>query len=218
MTALGPCHLCSQIAGDPSGDLLAQMLPTFPYVRRVVTESGSFAAIPSLGALADGHVLLCAKEHVRSFAALPVRLDAEYQEIRSELRSTLATTYEGEVHIFEHGAARTGDRIPCTIDHAHVHLVPAAPGIALDLSAVASWTAFDGSLAALAEGTGGQEYLRYEAPDGERRFAVADDRPFESQFMSRAFANAVGRPSTWDWRTAPVPLAAHHAWERLTPR
>src|ERR1044072_5888314 len=55
------CCLCSQVAGEKSNDLIARLLQGEPYVRRVMLESGSFAAIPSLGPLARGHTLLCPK-------------------------------------------------------------------------------------------------------------------------------------------------------------
>ena len=97
---------------------------------------------------------------------MPAGLDDEYQQVKGALKTTLDAAYAADTHAFEHGAARSGHRIPCTIDHAHVHLVPAARSVVLDLPDVASWVPFDGSLTALADRTGGREYLLYEAPTG----------------------------------------------------
>ena len=56
------CCLCNQIAGEEANDLIARLLQGEPYVRRVMLESRSFAAIPSLGPLVSGHTLLCPNE------------------------------------------------------------------------------------------------------------------------------------------------------------
>lgn len=206
------CHLCSQIAGDPQNDLVARLLPGQPYIRRVVLETESFAAIPSLGPLSEGHLLLCPRTHIRSAAALPRGSHAEYEAVTNGLIRYLEAEYQGAVHVFEHGMASDG-RSVCTVDHAHVHLVPLPkhlPPLALDGTA---WQPFDGTPETLSTLARGREYVSYIPPGGPPLVCVSAAGQFESQYMRQAIARALGSRS-WNWRTEPDAPAAHRTWHR----
>lgn len=209
------CCLCSQVVGEESNDLIARMLPGEPYVRRVMLESGSFAAIPSLGPLASGHTLLCPKMHVRSFAQLEPGLHDEYQVVKSRLRKALSRQYDSDINLFEHGMAATGDRIMCTTDHAHMHFVPLP--CSCDVSGIEQlpWTEFEGSLSELMQLSQGREYILYEPPDGICRLFVAGEHSFESQFMRKLLALALGHGENWNWRDNPAPRLADETWRRF---
>src|SRR3954464_12290217 len=114
------CCICSQIEGQPDGDLVARLLPSQPYVRRVLLETDGFAAIPSLGPLTPGHSLLCPKSHTPSFASLDPRLEEELDHARVALSADLGDLYGGEVHVFEHGMSAATGRVLCTVEHAHL--------------------------------------------------------------------------------------------------
>jgi diadenosine tetraphosphate (Ap4A) HIT family hydrolase len=209
------CCLCSQLAGEESNDLIARMLEGEPYVRRVMLESESFAAIPSLGPLASGHSLLCPKMHVRSFAQLEHRLHDEYQVIKNDLRRALSYRYASPIHLFEHGMAVTGDRIVCTTDHAHMHFVPLPRSCKVDGIEQSPWVEFDGSLKQLTELSQGGEYILYEPPDGICRLLNAGERSFDSQHMRKLLSRAIGRSENWNWRDNPDPRSADQTWRRF---
>jgi len=207
------CYLCGQIAGDSRSDLIAQFLPGTPYVRRVVLDSGAFAAVPSLGPLADGHLLLCPRAHLRSAAALPEAAYAEYEAVKAALVQRLMAAYDAPVHMFEHGMAASGARTVCTVEHAHVHLVPLPDHLdPLDVTGP-EWIEFDGGIESLAALTRGREYVLYAPPRGRPRFCAGVAGRFESQFMRRVIARALGS-RTWDWRTLPDAESAHRTWQR----
>lgn len=209
------CCLCSQVAGEESNDLIARMLRGEPYVRRVMLESCSFAAIPSLGPLVSGHTLLCPKMHVRSFAQLDHGLHDEYQVVKTELRRTLSYQYDSGVHLFEHGMAATGEHILCTTDHAHMHFVPLPRSCDVDSIGQLPWIEFDGSVRALTQLSRGREYILYEPPDGICRLLIAAKRSFESQYMRKLLARALGRAEHWNWRDNPDPRSADETWRRF---
>jgi ATP adenylyltransferase len=209
------CCLCSQVAGEEFNDLIARMLIGEPYVRRVMLESGSFAAIPSLGPLASGHTLLCPKMHVRSFAQLEPDLQDEYQVVKKELRRALSYQYHSGVHLFEHGMAATGDRIMCTTDHAHMHFVPLPCPCDVDGIEHLPWTEFDGSLRELTQLSQGREYILFEPPDAVCRLLIAGECIFESQYMRKLIAQAIGRGEKWNWRDNPDPRSADETWRRF---
>jgi ATP adenylyltransferase len=213
MLETNECCLCAQIQGRAPNDLIAALLPGREYARRVMYESDAFALVPSLGPLAPGHSLLCPKTHVRSFAELPARLDAEFARAKAGLQAQLAALYDAEVHVFEHGVAATGTRTLCTVDHAHMHLVPLPRGLA-DVAPAGSWASCEASLSDLRARVAGREYVYYETAAGERRVRAGGDE-IESQFMRKEIARRLGRPERWDWRADPDAPAADQAWHRF---
>ena len=213
MTSREACCLCSQIAGDPRNDLIARLLPDVPYVRRIMHEDAAFAVVPSLGPLVPGHCLLCPKTHIRSFAALDRSGYAAYTAMKATLRERLRECHSGEIHVFEHGMAATGNRVVCTVDHAHMHFVPLPSGF--DAGLDHAWIPFDGSLDALRELAGGAEYVLYETPAGAAYLLKAKASGIESQHMRRLIAGALGSNSHWNWRTAPDAAAADRTWRNF---
>jgi ATP adenylyltransferase len=219
---LGTCCICSQIAGEQGGDLISELLHERRYVRRVAFESENFAIIPSLGPIAEGHTLLCPKKHIGSFAALasgfqnsddPV--SRELQFVAARLTRTLERLYNAPVHRFEHGSAADGSHIACTVEHAHLHFLPARVSIVSQLSADRIWRSTEADHLIWTRAVGDGEYLFYQAPDGEALIA-AGQGGYESQHMRRIFARALGVNFEWNWRTDPRPQAADQVYRRVS--
>lgn len=211
------CCICSQVLGDRENDLIAELLEVQPYVRRVPLEGSKFAVIPSLGPLAPGHTLLCPKKHYRSFALLPGDYEVEFAKVRVQMIQLLQRAYDLPVHIFEHGMARRGTRVLCTVEHAHLHFVPAMVDVWEDLASQRPWKTLNGHrLSDLRTAAGEIEYLYYETPNGPGRVSTLDSATLvESQFLRKVFANALGKPDAWDWRQAPAPLEAHETYKTI---
>lgn len=212
-----PCCICGQISGHPASDLIAAMLPGRPYARRVLLESESFAAIPSLGPLAPGHSLLCPKGHARSFAGLGSDLDEELLAVKEELCGVLARIHGADIHVFEHGMAARGSRVLCTVEHAHLHVIPLPAGAVTRIPLRGAWTDIEGSPQALRDQAGQDEYVRYEAPGGRTSILRAGAAAgVESQHMRKVFARSLGRPAGWDWRTRPGAALADASWRQFS--
>jgi len=166
-------------------------------------ESENFLAIPSLGSLVPGWVLLLPKDHYLSMGALPSYLVGEMMEVKQELASRLSETF-GDLCAFEHGASRTKRNVGCGVDHAHLHVVP----INFELRRAAQrflpsgqrWSSgnLDDCRKAYAEG---RDYLYLEQPLGSGSIAVDDD--FGSQVFRRAIANELGMSDEYNWREHP---------------
>jgi diadenosine tetraphosphate (Ap4A) HIT family hydrolase len=188
------------------------LLPDRPYVRRVLLESPLFAVVPSLGPLAAGHSLLCPKAHIRSFAHLDASAFDEFRCLKRVLESALERLYGRIVHVFEHGMGATGNRVLCSVDHAHMHFVPLPESARLQAIDTIPWTPFDGSLEALQGLSGGGEYIYYETPSPGSRLLLPDGPGFASQYMRKLLANALSRGGEWNWRQDPDAPAADAAW------
>ena len=120
-----------------------------------------------------------------------------------EVRAHLEAAYGG-VYAFEHGPWAPNRTTGCSVDHAHVHLVP----MSVDLLAVAQPFMPDSvvwrraSWADAGQVTGrGLDYLYVEEPSGRGMIATAPE--FGSQILRKALAVAVGLPKEFDWREHP---------------
>jgi ATP adenylyltransferase len=209
------CCICSQIAGDSSNDLLAKTLGAGAYVRRVPMETENFAVIPSLGPLIPGHMILCPKDHYRSFASMPSRFDDEYDGLLSSLKNLLAGLYSTDIHLFEHGMTSNGSRILCTVDHAHLHVLPASVSVTNILEPYPN-VPVEAGLAGLREVAQNEEYVFYESPAGDRRLVHARNQQFESQYLRQVFAEALGHAGEWNWRDYMKAADAHEAFEKIS--
>jgi diadenosine tetraphosphate (Ap4A) HIT family hydrolase len=212
MPNVNDCCLCSQIRGDESNDLINRLLPVAPYVRRVSWESQHFAVIPSLGPLAPGHMLLCPKEHMKNMACLPGAYDNELYAAKRALSEKLSDLFGLPVHLFEHGSPKESARVVCTVDHAHLHFVPAEVEVWEEVRNEVRWLSVAPVPRALRSEAGSREYLYYESPDGRAYVTSSEDSMFESQYMRRAFARAIGNGSEWNWRDNLRAAEVHEAY------
>jgi len=113
--------------------------------------------------------------------------------------------------------SKAGDRLLCTVDHAHLHLVPADVSIFDRIESYGvSLRPVESTLECLREEAGEKEYLFYEAPSGESFLLIPGGQPVESQFLRKVFAEAVGRNINWNWRETPLPTDAEECFLRLS--
>ncbi len=217
MNKSNQCAICCQVIGNEDGDLLAQLLNKGNgYVRRIILETEHFVVFPSVGPLKIGHIILCPKSHYTSFARLPEDLEKEYQNIKAQLRNFLNNTFKEAVHIFEHGSNVECSRIPCSVEHAHQHFVPTNVDVLDTLRNGIEWKHIQSNIASLSQGAGRSEYLFYESPNGETIMAVGKRDGFESQYIRRVFANALGKSDLWNWRIHPSPIDVEETFELLS--
>ncbi len=197
------CCICSQIEGNAHNDLVAQLVGSDKYIRRVLLESESFAVIPSIGPLVEGHVLLSPKKHFKSFAQMATEFEQEFAIIKKRLSAILTRTYEQRIHYFEHGSAKKALQPMCTVEHAHLHFVPTNAEIWPDIQHQFDWQPIEKNIRNLAAFVGDMEYIWYESPEGLSVVAKGIEATFESQYLRKIFAKAVGLDELWNWREFP---------------
>jgi ATP adenylyltransferase len=187
------CCLCSTLASPA----------TRPVWDTAVLESSNFVVLPSLGSLVEGWLLLLPKQHYLSMGALPVALVSEMEKMKAQLGEQVKSQF-GEVCIFEHGPAFESRNVGCSVDHAHLHLVPltfdieeaARPFMPHDSEwSKASWSECQEAHLA------GRDYLYFEQPFGYGRISMHPD--FGSQVFRKAIASQIGRPDQFNWREFP---------------
>jgi len=113
------CCFCAELAGERT-----EVHDVYPQLAsRLVLETDRFVAMPSLGQLAPGHLLLVPREHVTSFGELDADTRREAQDLYYRLRVGLSRRFSPVVS-FEHGSPPGASSGGCGIVHAHVHFVP----------------------------------------------------------------------------------------------
>lgn len=187
------CCLCSSLASDAARQSWDN--PVF--------ESGNFVALPSLGSLVEGWLLLAPKEHFISMGALPEELVVEMEDMKARISAHVRNEY-GEICVFEHGPAFPSRKVGCSVDHAHLHIVP----VTFDIAEAArpfmphdsEWRTASWSECREAH-RAGKDYLYFEQPIGFGSISTHGD--FGSQVFRKAIASQIGRPDEFNWREHP---------------
>ncbi|RDI29654.1 diadenosine tetraphosphate (Ap4A) HIT family hydrolase [Lentzea flaviverrucosa] len=174
------CHFCEQSepAYNPSR-----------LVDTPLTQTDSFVSWASLGALVEGWVLALPRRHHLNLGELGSDEVRNFEEFCADLSRSVSSVYKSPVYEFEHGATFRGSAVGCSIDHAHLHLVP----VSLDLRRLAVerapsllWESVDSVAEARMKCAPGESYLYLREPGGQRYAAHGKNIP--SQFFRQLIA------------------------------
>ena len=189
---------CCQFGANLTGENSRHLEPW----DEVLFESANFVAVPTLGALIEGWLLLVPRDHHLCIGSFSPDLLAEFQEFREEVHSALTSIY-GSVVTFEHGPARTGQPAGCGVDHAHLHLVPwrglFGDTIREHSPIPINWRYSRGFLDLIELHQTNETYLYYEESSGEARYGLSDSIP--SQFFRQVIARATNQADSYDWKS-----------------
>jgi len=165
-------------------------------------ESEHFVALPTLGALIEGWLLIVPRAESICIGALNKPGIEELRRFVDEVANVLMSEY-GTLAVFEHGPSSAASTTGCGVDYAHLHLVPTA----LDLRSGSAefvpdiyWQPVD-SLTYLPKiHRRGQSYLYIEQPYGNQGYIATPDH-IPSQLFRRVIAQHIGYPESYDWRS-----------------
>jgi diadenosine tetraphosphate (Ap4A) HIT family hydrolase len=189
------CEFCQEFAGHSARfeQLYGRLVST-----RVIARTDRFVALPTLGQLFTGSLLILPVDHVEMCSSLSAGAREELGELVAEV--TLQVREFGEPVIFEHGAIEPSGG-GCGIYHAHLHIVPVPePTLATDLfpehhtQARNLQEAWD-----LLQNT--HEYLLMSAA-GQTLYSDLTGHlgVYPSQFFRRRIVEHFGLEAPWDWR------------------
>jgi ATP adenylyltransferase len=181
----------------------------------VVRQTDRLVAVPSVGSLVPGWLLVMPKVHALSLAEFGRSDMAGLEKEIGEIAATWSEIF-GPLTWFEHGPCAPGSTVGCSVDHAHMHLVPLA-GFDL-LNATKTWMPeieferVDGLAAAVAAIDSDIPYLHLRTED--RKIWLARSHGIPSQAFRRVIATAQGRPEEFDWKNSPHPEALEETIRR----
>jgi diadenosine tetraphosphate (Ap4A) HIT family hydrolase len=167
---------------------------------RVLLEGPELVAMPTLGQLFKGSVLVLPREHVEAAAMMSAgQLD--------ELEATVAVLERrmslfGPCVVFEHGA-RCHTGAGCGIYHAHVHIVPVPKEVSCGELLGDGFQYANSFRSVLGNLCGTASYVFFRDTAGltaYRDLSSTPRRNFPSQFLRRRLAEYFGVDRPWDWR------------------
>lgn len=195
---LHSCCFCDELSSGANNDYMEIFGSAHPH--RIIADTQSLVLLPSLGPIAEGHLLLLTKEHLNSFAELDYELRSEAIDVIGSVKSWLVNRL-GPLVMFEHGTKRGALTGACGITHAHIHFVPVGTAtIPLPIAETLAWSPIkEHNFLSVIHTNGGDEtgYLFFENENGEKYFSLSSSAP--SQFMRQHVARLLDNPC-WNWR------------------
>lgn len=165
----------------------------------VVAQNEHFVAMPSLGSIVPGWMLLVPRRPMTTLSLMNSDERQSLEALRTEITERLASYRASAIFAFEHGG-HTRSVVSCGVDRAHLHLVP------LDFDLIEAARKHDlgwqpcVSVSALSEDvTSGREYLFAESTDAA---LIGFPKAPTSQWFRRLIAQECG-VEEWDYKTAP---------------
>jgi diadenosine tetraphosphate (Ap4A) HIT family hydrolase len=167
---------------------------------RVIDETEHLLAVPSVGALVPGWLLVVPRFHALSFGSLGCALVSSLSTEVGQIADRWERKF-GAITWFEHGPRQPNSAVGCSIDHAHIHLVPLGE---LDLLSEARGMLPDlqfrqvaGLIDTCSEAEGG-DYVYIRTPQSTSWLATGTGIP--SQAVRRVIASHQGREAEYDWK------------------
>lgn len=191
------CDFCAELSGR--GESIFARLYAGLLASRVVARQNSFVALPTIGQVFPGSLLVLPEDHVETLASLPDHRQADLVQFVATLSNFMAVSRP--LAAFEHGArAHTGGS--CGIYHAHLHLVPLPKPVGLD-EVLPCRRMHTGDLgAALRALRNSDQYLLFATDEGCGFLDIAgSSKPYPSQFFRRRLAEILKPDVSWDWRS-----------------
>ena len=170
---------------------------------RIVLETEHWYAVPSLGCLTAGHLLLVCKRHYPGAASLPEGLYLEMLELKSAVEAVVYGKTGLRCLAFEHGTTSASYRGANSVDHVHLHVLPFARDLWSEISKTHELQGFltvagYRNLFSVWSNHRPETYLLFQ--DLNRRiFYRPDARGFPSQFFRKCLAPYF-QVKEWDWR------------------
>lgn len=193
------CEFCIELSA-PKTSRFGQIYAGKADIRIIDQEEG-FIAMPTLGQLFKGSLLILPLQHIETIAQVPSASIDSLFALLKRLEERLQSF--GLPVLFEHGA-KSNSGGGCGIHHAHFHLVPVPKPI--------SWVDVLPDIAhraknlidALTQLQQSDEYILFRDSSGYTAFQeIADEqsrKQFPSQYFRRQLTQHFHRQQTWDWR------------------
>ena len=170
----------------------------------VLFQTANFVAVPTIGSLVEGWLLIATKRHYICMGALDKGLADELCDFKRLVTNALQDCY-GDVATFEHGPSQEQLAVGCGVDHAHLHIVPTRCSLR---SAVAPlyddpliWNEVTEVHNPSAFFHAGKDYL-YVEQENDGEYILANSG-IKSQSFRRVIAQYVGVPDHYNWREYP---------------
>jgi diadenosine tetraphosphate (Ap4A) HIT family hydrolase len=176
--------------------------PAKKIVDTVIYESKNFFAVPALGTLLPGYLMICPKRHIMSMAECN---NAEFEELNNQVipdvSKILEETFGKGCCIFENGSgtAGNGKQHKGSIVHAHLHIIPTDFTISDEEAKRINMEPEDWNEIRLYVD---DPYIFFRDNKGKSIISYDPDTYRPRQYVRQLIATSEGMPgSLWNWRS-----------------
>lgn len=190
------CRICAVIERQPD----------VHWVDQPIMESERFIVLPSIGSLVPGWCLILPRTHEQCTAALDQNAIDEIEALALRLAERLSKEFGNPVYWFEHGPVTEGSPVGCSVDHAHLHVLPLHFSIVDELPKscpMYSWAARDQHRFTLRHIRNLRKNDYIIAGDMHGKYTFAEHQAFPSQVVRRIIASRTAAATEWNWREHP---------------
>lgn len=169
-----------------------------------IFESRNFVAIPTVGALVEGWLLVIPRTPILSFSQLSTPLFSELNTFLKDVVPAIQSVY-GSVSIFEHGPSCAASAVGCGVDYAHLHLVPVDCDLLAGAKTIAPhilWrhAATIKDICQYAKNDCGYWFVQQTYGIDECYIGTCPQEKLVSQLFRKVIANHIGCPDDFDWK------------------
>lgn len=192
------CEFCDEFT-NPKSSRFEQIYGSV-VKSRIVANQGAFVAMPTIGQLFRGSLLILPVDHFETMAEVPDLMLSSLATLLMRIESWILPL--GRPILFEHGA-RCSTGGGCGIYHAHMHLVP-VPGQVHYMDILPDGACQVSNLGeAFRQLTNSNEYLLFRDTAGQVVFLEPSEtqlQRFASQYFRRMLVQHFRLEASWDWR------------------
>lgn len=189
------CPFCNEFRDIESSEF-REMFPKDVLPTRFIKSTDNFVALPGIGAIKPGYVLIVPKNHIYSFAYLDQAGFAEARRLKEDLIELISLHFS-HVIVCEHGPIGSSSSAGSCVDHAHLHLFPTNFDLFPDLSRLFKYRILRSIDELVYFRQAQKPYIYYERDQMCCAFEI--DQPIQSQLLRRLVWEKEGRPDEWDW-------------------
>ena len=198
------CEFCEELS-NPESSRFAKMYASAFLENRILAQHGEFIAIPTIGQLFPGSLLILTKSHIETMSTISEANAVDLKIFISNIEKIIG--HDREVILFEHGAkCFTGGG--CGIYHAHMHLVPLPYHISADTLLVSetdsvSFKTETSLSAALHNLQTSSEYLLVRDSKYKLKYvdiSALSIKKYPSQYFRKIICESFDLDRPWDWR------------------
>jgi len=197
------CSICDEIRNGNQAGLYYLYAKSFlnNIESRILYENEKFIVMPSLGPVAECHLLVFPKKHICSYAVLDQKSLYEAEKLIKRVSDIVRKKYGSSI-VFEHGTLEENMQSSASCIHAHMHIVSCPRSLSpffkrdkLELRKISE-------LKEIADQKQRKRPYFFYQENGDALYMM-DDVIQKSQYIRFLIADILGRPECGDWKKNP---------------
>lgn len=198
------CPFCSEHSGKRDNQFYMSIGRQIGCKSRILLETDNWYAIPTMGSLTVGYILLVTKQHYLSLANLDSNLFFEMLNLKKSVEDFLFKKLGMHCIAFEHGTTNSYSTGANSVDHVHLHILPFSRPVWNEIIKNIPETTVNtvksyNDLFEVWKKNIPDTYLLFQDLD-QKLYYISDSSNMPSQLFRKCLAPYLGA-NCWDWRS-----------------